>query len=97
MKNKMENFDGILKEVMNRIQATESLNYFVERSLPILTHFQICEALNTVLKKQNEDLFDFENLKIEEISKFQIKYKGVPPNVKMLNTRLRQYATYYSG
>lgn len=45
----------------------EGLKIFVERSLPMLTHLQLCEGLNIVAGEFMPDLVVFQKEKMKEI------------------------------
>lgn len=79
----------IIDECKARIESTDEIKLFVERSLPILIHLQLCESLKSVLYPEKYDLLHkFENEKIEELYKFTHVNRGYRPDVGLLNDRL---------
>ncbi|CDW87687.1 UNKNOWN [Stylonychia lemnae] len=87
-----------LKQVMGRMQYVEKefkttveLQVFVERCIPILTHFQISEALQTVFEGDEtfqKQLYDFENAKLREFQNYNKTYKEQEINLHNLKIRV---------
>ena len=45
LKEKFKNYTAIIDQCKARIECTDQIQLFVERSLPILIHLQLCESL----------------------------------------------------
>ena len=79
---KVVTFERQFKEFRTTYQATvrslenvKDLPRMVERTLPILTHFQICEAMRHALGDLvPKKLGEFERAKLLELQKFNTRY-----------------------
>ena len=86
---KFVDFQVRLSECMKRIETLKYIPQMVERDIPLLVHFQICEGLRKTLDDiVPQKLSEFETNKLKEFQEFFIKYSGAEPNLKALSGRL---------
>lgn len=72
------------------LENLKELPKFIERQVPLLTHFQIVEALNLTIKQiMPVEVDEFSKNKLTELVDFQNKYGLSTPNLNALAQRLR--------
>lgn len=76
---------------------TKLLTSFACSSMPILVHFQICEALGKVTPwSQKANLINFEKDKIKELKTYFDLVSNTSNAVKILNIRSKVYLTSFA-
>ena len=96
VKEKMSVSDTIIGELKARIDSTEHMSFFIERSLPVQLHLMVSEHLRAILaKEKHPDLLKYEIEKMDQIFKYNKTNRGYQPNLSLLNDRLYLFAEHY--
>lgn len=68
----------------------------IERTVPLLTHFQISEAFHRILNDVVPvKIIEFDNHKLNELLNFNTKYGNQEANLKGLKQRLGLFSKYF--
>ena len=63
---------------------------FIERQIPMLTHFQLCEGLKAVVGGTHPTkVLEFEKKKLDELDSFYKNHMTDDTNLKVFGQRLR--------
>jgi hypothetical protein len=72
------------------------MGQYIERSLPMQIHWQVCEGLRKTLTPDNYKRLElFEAAKTREFTKFLSTCKGHEPNVSLLSKRIQLWLEHY--
>lgn len=83
-------FQTKVAEMMRKIESFKEVPKLIESRLPLLIHFQICEALHKTLNDITPSkVREFELGKLDELWEFNTQYAGAEPNLKALSSKLR--------
>ena len=92
---KFTEFQVKVENVTRQLDAGKELPRVIERSLPILMHFHVCEGLKaTIGDIYPRKLQRFEVEKLNQIMDFHQQYSATEPNLKALSSRLRITGSY---
>ena len=68
---KIEQMENQFQGLQGHIAAGNNSNLFISKSLPILLHLQICEAIQEITGKEFQtELIEFERKKIKELDDY---------------------------
>ena len=80
---------------MKIVETFREIPKIIERTIPMVTHFQIVEALQEVVGDDYPNkLMYYDKLKLDELIQFEKRYKVHPANLKLYQARVKLYATY---
>ena len=64
---------------------------FIERSLPMLIHHQLCEGLNVIAGRNLAELMDWERRKTDEVYEHTKLCEGIKPDVKRFRRAVEKF------
>ena len=86
-------FKAEFEKVTNDLQGLKDLPRIIERQMPMLIHFQICEGLQSVLGDVlPTKVMEFERKKFDEIQDFCMRFRTIPPNITVFAGRIKLLA-----
>ena len=72
------------------LETVKDLPKFVERTIPLLTHFQVCEGLQkTLFDVVPYRVMNFGKTKLAELVDFNQNYLALEPNLSAFGSRIR--------
>lgn len=75
---------------------TKEIPKTIENAVPLLVHFQISEALHSVLNDiLPNKVLEYDMKKLKEITEFNQTYAQTDANLKALSSRLRLASKYF--
>ena len=79
-----------LNQISYAIEENRENSYFIERQLPLLTHFAVVEGMHqlAVTDELSENILKFDKDKIMELTMYQRQSKNAPPKVQNLKFKL---------
>ena len=87
---RFKNFQSKVHEVNRALEKDRDVPKIIESAVPLMIHFQVSEALRSVLGEYvPNNLIQYEKKKLEELVEFAQENNGVEPNLKTLSCRLR--------
>ena len=68
---------------------------FVERTVPMMIHFQICEALNATVDQDMEKLIDFQRKKMQEIYRYVKSCEGKGSKINNMRKSIESNCKFF--
>ena len=88
-------FQTKVMEAIRLLDTVKDMPTVVERQLPTLIHFQVCEGLRkTIGEIMPQKVIAYEKYKLKEFIDFNAKFGNIAPNLEKLGQRIRLISKY---
>ena len=80
---------------MQTADQVKDCHRFVERTVPMMIHLQVCEALNATVDQDMDKILEFQREKLSEIYRFVKSSEGKHSKINNMRKSIESHCKYF--